>query len=132
MAYFSETEIKLARQLRDNGLTWEPAVGHYVYDESGLCEKGSPFQERVYFILNHAYFMQLIGGVDRFKAEMLWLPTWEDLRAIIRGFGYSDADVAQYLVAKQSIVTGEERLDLYRFVDLHLRGMMRPQTVQAK
>ena len=123
MAHFSETEIKLARQLREHGLSWEPAVGHYVYDETGICEKGSPFQEKVYFILNYAYFMQLVGGVDRFKATMLWLPTWEDLRAILRGFGYCDLEVANSLAANNSIGTGEERLALYKFVDAHLQGM---------
>lgn len=123
MVHFSETEIKLAKQLREHGLAWEPTVGHYVYDETGICEKGSPFQERVYFILNYAYFMQLVGGVDRFKEAMVWLPTWEDLRVIVRDCGYSDTVVADYLAANHSIERGAERLDLYQLVDNHLRGL---------
>ena len=64
---FTAEEIEMARHLRQLGLTWEPRVGHYVYDETGFCQKGSPFQDRVYFILNYDYFINQVGGVDRFK-----------------------------------------------------------------
>ncbi len=43
----------MARELRRRGLPWTPQAGHYVFDETGFCSKGSPFQEGVYFILNY-------------------------------------------------------------------------------
>ncbi len=49
---YTEAEIELARQLRRNGLAWEPQAGNYVYDETAFCKQPSPFQDRVYFILN--------------------------------------------------------------------------------
>ena len=68
---FREEEIILARRLRDRGLPWEPKPGHFVYDETGFCRQPSPFQEKVYFILNYDYFMKAVGGVDRFKSIMI-------------------------------------------------------------
>ena len=100
---FSEAEIEAARRLRRSGLSWEPSAGHYVYDKTGFCKQASPFQEKVYFILNYPYFMRAVGGVQRFKGIMLWLPTWDDLRGVLRDFGVSDVDVASFLrSARQS------------------------------
>lgn len=48
---FRTEEIEMARQLRRLGLPWEPKTGHYVYDETGLCRKTSPFQDGVNFVL---------------------------------------------------------------------------------
>ena len=90
---FTAEEIEMARQLRRLGLPWEPQPGHYVYDETAVCRKGSPFQDRVYFILNYDYFMNQVGGVDRFKQIMLWLPTWQDARYVLRSLGFSNPEV---------------------------------------
>ena len=49
---FTPQEIAMAARLRGLGLPWEPVVGHYVLDEQGTIQPGSPFQDRVYFILN--------------------------------------------------------------------------------
>ncbi len=50
---FRPEEIEMARQPRRLGLPWEPKAGHYVYDETGLCRKTSPFQDGMYFVLNY-------------------------------------------------------------------------------
>jgi hypothetical protein len=47
---FRPQEIDMAHELRRLGLPWEPRAGHYVYDETGFCSKGSPFQDGVYFM----------------------------------------------------------------------------------
>ena len=61
--HFSEQEITLAKRLKQLGLVWEPQAGNYVYDPTEFCQQPSPFQERVYFILNYNYFMKAVGGV---------------------------------------------------------------------
>ncbi len=109
---FSDQEIAIAKQLRAHGLEWGPAVGHYVWDESGACAQPSPFQDRIYYILNYDYFMRLIGGVDRFKDVMVWLPTWYDCRVILRSLGVSDVEVAKYLSEADSIAQGREQESL--------------------
>ena len=114
---FSEAEIDLARRLQRNGLTWEPKAGNYVYDETGFCKQASPFQERVYFILNYSYFMKTVGGVDRFKAIMTWLPTWNDAREILRSLHVSDQQILEHLTAEKAIENGMERFALYGLID---------------
>ena len=83
----------------------------------GVCKQASPFQEKVYFILNYPYFMRAVGGVQRFKEIMLWLPTWDDLRGVLRDFGVSDVDVASFLRERKAIESGQERLALYELVE---------------
>ncbi len=119
---FTEAEIQLARQLRDQGLAWEPRAGHYVLDPTEFCQQASPFQDRVYFILNYPYFMKTVGGVERFKEIMIWLPTWQDAREILRGLGVSDRTVARYLEDGEAIAVGSERLALYELISQHLKS----------
>jgi hypothetical protein len=113
---FTDEEITLARKLRDEGLPWEPAAGHYVYDETGFCKQSSPFQDGVYFILNYSYFMKAVGGVERFQEIMTWLPTWYDAREILRTYRVPDQQVREYLVNNQAIERGIERLSLYELI----------------
>ncbi|MEM9354695.1 MAG: hypothetical protein AAGB04_00650 [Pseudomonadota bacterium] len=113
---FSEAEIQSARRLREAGLAWEPRAGHYVYDETGFCKQISPFQEKVYFILNYDYFMKAVGGVERFKQIMLWLPTWDDARRQLQLLGVPDARVADRLEHTQAIQQGNERFVLYQLI----------------
>lgn len=128
---FSDMEIVVARQLRRHGLSWEPRAGHYVYDETGFCPQASPFQEKVYYILNYSYFMRAVGGVQRFKEIMLWLPTWDDLREIVRDLEVSDADVARFLRERQAIESGQERLALYELVDSCLSKAVMTPTISC-
>lgn len=113
---FSDEEIKLARQLRRDGLSWEPKPGHYVFDETGFCKQPSPFQDKVYFILNYPYFMKAVGGVDRFKEIMTWLPTWDNAREIIRNRNISNQQVLEHLSKEQAIENATERYALYRLI----------------
>jgi len=81
---FSRQQIELAITFKQLGLVWEPVVGNYVYDLSDALKPSSPFQDGVYFLLNYDCFMQRVGGLDRFKELMTWLPTWNDAREILQ------------------------------------------------
>ena len=113
---FSEPEIELALRLKDRNVPWEPAVGHYVYDAGGIVDRPSPFQAHVYFVLNYDYFMGLVGGLERFRREMTWLPTWEDARDLLGRLRISDADVQAALSQTKAIEQRCERLALYRLI----------------
>ena len=128
MLRFSNEEIRAAKRLRDCGLNWEPAAGHYVYDETGFCKQASPFQENVYFILNYPYFMRAVGGVERFKEIMLWLPTWDDLRQILRDLGVADSRVVEALQNRSAIESGTERLALYELAETVFDGSVAHET----
>ena len=116
MMRFSDRELELAQALRDVSLAWEPQAGHYVYDLTGFCPQKSPFQPGVYFILNYPYFMDRVGGVQRFKQIMLWLPTYEDARGVLRDLGISDAEVADELHRRRAVQQGVERTVLYEMI----------------
>jgi hypothetical protein len=119
---FTAEEIEMARHLRQLGLPWEPRAGHYVYDETGFCQKGSPFQDLVYFILNYDYFISQVGGVDRFKQIMLWLPTWHDAREVLCSLGVRDTEVAAALQKQHAIENQRELLSLFEMIAARLQG----------
>lgn len=113
---FSDPEIAIAKELRRLNVPWTPSVGHYVLDETGVVERGSPFQRGVYFVLNYDHFMSLAGGVEKFRETMLWLPTWEDCRDVLRDLKVPDNDVASRLSNAGAIESGTERIVLYELV----------------
>ena len=113
---FSAREIELAIEMKSLDLEWEPFVGNYVFDATHAVKPSSPFQDRVYFLLNYDCFMQKVGGVARFKEIMTWLPTWSDARAILRSLGVSDAQVRQELDRTDAIENDNELLVLYELI----------------
>jgi hypothetical protein len=112
---FCSEEIKLAGAMKARGLRWEPRVGNYVYDMTRIVKKPSPFQDGVFFVLNYSYFMELVGGQDQFKQMMVWLPTWEDCREIVRSFDVSD-EFLDGLIRGKAFEDGVERLAAYKFI----------------
>ncbi len=119
---FTDEEIQLAKKLKRSNVPWTPSVGHYVLDETGVVQRGSPFQEGVYFVLNYDHFMSLAGGVDRFHETMLWLPTWEDCRELLRDLKVPDNKVVRYLSAANAIEHRTERTALYELILSHLEA----------
>ena len=123
---FSSQHCALAIQFKEMGLEWEPTVGNYVYDATAAVKPSSPFQEHVYFLLNYDCFMDRVGGVERFKTIMTWLPTWSDAREILRSLGVSNKEVQDELVRSRALEDGSELLKLYELIAQHLS--MPPQT----
>ncbi len=113
---FGDEEISLARQMREAGLPWEPGVGHYVFDEAGLIEIASPFQDRVYFILDIKHFLRRAETVEALKAGMFWLPQWHQARKTARELGIADAMLLQHLADSGALETNAELSTLYRLI----------------
>ena len=122
--HFTAEQIDLACRMKDGGLAWEPRVGNYVYDRARVCRRDSPFQPRVYFILDYACFIRHVGGTEIFRRGMVWLPTWSDLRVVLREGGVNDGEVAAIVV--EGIVEGDELTRLYKktlqTLDVHLHN----------
>jgi hypothetical protein len=119
---FNDQHIELARRLRDAGLAWQPTVGHFVYDEKGLIEVPSPFQEKVYFILDIKHFLRRAGSMECLKEAMFWLPTWSEARQVARAIGVDDAEVAAHLQAEQAIESASELEQLYVLLERELKN----------
>src|SRR6056297_2535859 len=105
---FSQRLIELAGQFRDGGVPWQPGPGQYVLDLDGIVQRESPFQEGVYFVLNYPHFLKLAGGADAFRRGMLWLPTWDQARRVLRETGISDAEQQARLLQRGAIAEGSE------------------------
>ena len=70
----------------------------------------------MYFILNYEYFMKAVGGVERFKEIMIWLPTWHDVRGLLRAYSVTDSQVADHLTVRRAIEHRSERVALYELL----------------
>ena len=108
--------IDLAIRFKALSLEWEPTVGNYVYDANGIVKASSPFQPGVYFLLNYNCFMERVGGLERFRNDMVWLPTWEDARVILSRLGVSNSKVVNQLTTTSSIENLTELDTLYSLI----------------
>lgn len=113
---FSRRLIELADQFRDGGVPWQPGPGQYVLDREGIVQRESPFQEGVYFILNYPHFVKLAGGPEAFRRRLLWLPTWDQARQLLRDAGVSDAEQEARLLQRGAIAEGNELTCLYEWI----------------
>ncbi len=113
---FTNEQIDLARRLKQAGLEWQPRPGHYVYDEAGMIEPPSPFQERVYFILDLKHFLRRSGTIDELKRGMTWLPLWHQAREIASRVEIDDATITSRLSAADAFVQRRELDLLYTLI----------------
>lgn len=115
-ARFSTDEIQLARQLRDAGLDWTPGVGQFVYDEIGAIDAPSPFQERVYFILDMRHFLRRVETIAGMRAAFFWLPEYAQARDVLATLGVSSQQVRTRLQDAAAVEHRTELLTLYRLI----------------
>ncbi|MEM8733137.1 MAG: hypothetical protein AAGG44_02885 [Planctomycetota bacterium] len=121
---FSAEELDLAQVFKAYGLDWTPTVGHYVLDQSDLIECPSPFQDRVFFILDLKHFLRRSDTLENLKDRVCWLPTWEQARELLRSEGVTDEEIATRLTTAQAIEQGTERLELYRMIEDVVTGSL--------
>ncbi len=123
---FSDRMIELAIAMKSAGVPWQPSAGHYVFDKGRIVQRASPFQDGVYFVLNLPHFVKLAGGVDAFVDKMVWLPTWEQARQVLRDAGMTDQCLQSVLLEKNSIARQEELVTLYELILDHFGGASLP------
>ncbi len=113
---FTDNEIQLAHELKAAGLPWQPTPGHYVWDGDHLIECGSPFHDRVFFILDLKHFLRRSETMERLIEELVWLPTWEQCRDLLRQQRFNSSEVALRLSLTNAIAEDDERSELYRML----------------
>ena len=114
---FTEQEVAKARHLKKRGLSWEPSVGHYVWDEAGIINCESPFHDSVFYILDLKHFLRRAGTVENLKRDLCWLPSWFDSREILRGLGVPADLVVARLQESRALERNLERLCLYQLIE---------------
>ena len=119
---FTDEELDLAQLFKAYGLDWTPEVGHFVLDQSELIEAESPFQDRVFFILDLKHFLRRSETIENLKEGMCWLPTWEQMRELLREHDVSDLQVSEHLRETNAVELGAERLELYRLFEERMTG----------
>ncbi|HBE71751.1 MAG TPA: hypothetical protein DDW52_26710 [Planctomycetaceae bacterium] len=122
--HFCGEELELAQLFKAYGIDWQPSVGMYVLDQSELIEVPSPFQDRVYFILDLKHFLRRSGSLGELKERVCWLPTYEQARTFLFEAGVPHRAVAKRLSNAGAIDSGNERLELYRMIEDHLSGQL--------
>ena len=115
--WFSRQEIATAMTLKKMGLQWIPRAGHYVWDAHDSIRPTSPFQRGVFFLLDLECFVQYFGSLDEVKERLVWLPTWEQCRAVLQQSGISNEQVAARLYRQSTV----DRLTLYHMLAEVLR-----------
>ena len=99
---FTSNQLRLAKQLKQAGLPWEPRIGQYAWDPQRTIRPKSPFQDRVYFFLNFPCFVEYFGSLETLKSAMIWLPTMEQATEIAN-HKISSHKISSYRIARQKI-----------------------------
>ena len=123
---FSRQICLLAEKLKEAGLSWQPHVGCFVWDPSGHIAVPSPFPERIYFILNLNHFIRIFGSVEHIVQKLVWLPTWQQARLILKNFS---ADATEVLKAFETLKVLDEDEDLAVLYSLILKTLKKQQPV---
>ncbi len=114
---FTDEELQLAQLFKAYGLDWQPSVGDYVLDQSEMINKSSPFQDRVYFILDLDLFIRRAGSLEMLKDRVCWLPDWHQARQILLKLGLSTQETIQHLIQSGAFEKCSERTELYRLIE---------------
>ena len=89
---FDDDTCALAQKLKKNGLPWQPHVGCFVWDSKNLIRPGSPFPNRIYFILSLPRFVDLFGSREAIREKLIWLPTWHQACLLCRQYGLNPGE----------------------------------------
>ena len=81
---FTGTQIDLATRLKAAGIHWQPQRGQYVFDGGGKIRPSSPFQPHVYYFHDFQCFVDYFGSIEQLQENLVWLPTYEECRSLIR------------------------------------------------
>jgi hypothetical protein len=110
---FSERICRLASDLKNLGLNWQPHVGCFVWDPDGVIKTESPFPERIYFILSLPRFIEIFGSIENMVEKLVWLPTWHQARMLYQRLGVTDDGLANESRFWTAFSPGEDLRQIY-------------------
>ena len=90
---FGEQTCRLASDLKELGLDWQPHVGCFVWDPQKVIKVESSFPGRIYFILSLPRFLEIFGSTENMVEKLVWLPTWHQARILCKQLGVNDSDL---------------------------------------
>ena len=118
---FDHQICRLALQIKNLGVTWQPHVGCFVWDPDKFIAADSPFPQRIYFILSLPRFIDIFGSREAIVQKLVWLPTWHQARLLCRQLNVPDEAVAHIWQSQVSLSAGEEHQKIYELIINALR-----------
>ena len=113
---FDEQICRLAWEMKNLGLTWQPHVGCFVWDPESWIKPESPFPGRIYFILSLARFVEIFGNTQEIAHKLVWLPTWHQACLLCNRMGISDDVLEKSRQPNHTGTPTEELLHIYELI----------------
>jgi hypothetical protein len=123
---FDERIFRLALEMKNLGLTWQPHVGCFVWDPDHWIKPESPFPGRIYFILSVARFVEIFGNTQEIARKLVWLPTWHQACLLCKRMVISDESLEKIWKFEQTHTPTEVLLHLYKLIIDTLHERKRP------
>jgi hypothetical protein len=111
---FDERVCRLALDLKNLGLNWQPHVGCFVWDPDDIIKVESPFPRGIYFILSLPRFIEIFGSIANMVEKLVWLPTWHQARLLCEQLAVTDHDLTDDWQSGTTLLPGDDLLGLYR------------------
>ena len=117
---FDERICRLALEMKNLGLDWQPHVGCFVWDPDQWIKPESPFPGRIYFILSLPRFIEIFGSIQEIARKLVWLPTWHQACLLSMRMGI-DAETREK--SRQPAITRTPTAELFRIYRLIIEGL---------
>jgi hypothetical protein len=113
---FDSQTCRLANELKQLGIPWQPHVGCFVWDPDELIKAESPFPYRIYFILSLPRFIDIFGSIEAIAEKLIWLPTWHQARLLCRQLSVPGSAVANIWQSQTPTSAGDELRQIYELL----------------
>jgi hypothetical protein len=113
---FDERICRLALEMKDLGVNWQPHVGCFVWDPDNWIKPESPFPNRIYFVLSLPRFVEIFESIQEMVRKLVWLPTWHQARLLCMRMGISDDLFKKNLQLSLKPTPTEELLTIYELI----------------
>jgi hypothetical protein len=113
---FDTQTCRLANELKQLGIPWQPQVGCFVWDPDEHIKAESPFPRRIYFILSLPRFIEIFGSIEAIAEKLVWLPTWHQARLLCQQLGVSNQVVANIWQSQTPPSAGEDLRQIYKLL----------------
>lgn len=108
--------------MKDSGLVWQPSMGHYLWDPHRKIFKSSPYENRVYYILNLDHFIKIFATIENIKKMFIWIPTYYHARLVCEDLGIDRNYIFEKLMASNVKSTTDELSVLYNLIIARLNS----------
>lgn len=115
---FSDEICQSAKSLKNKGLSWQPHVGCFVWDEDGNINVPSPFPNQIYFILNLGHFLKIFETIENMQDKLVWIPSFYQAQQIAQKLNISHELIKN--AVRESTSLEQQFKGMYQLIENHL------------